>query len=56
MIKAKQRPLHIRIPERIHALMQEQAASLGEGYTVSTVARLIFEDYYAGCKPRTSDQ
>ena len=56
MVRAKQRALHVRVPERIHVLMQEQALSLGEGYTISSVARIILEDYYAGCKPKTSSQ
>jgi len=56
MVRAKQRPLHVRVPERIHVLMQEQALSLGEGYTISSVARIILEDYYAGCTPKTSSQ
>jgi len=56
MPAAKQHPLHVRVPERIHALMREQAESYGEGYTVSAVARIILEDYYAGCQPKTLNQ
>lgn len=56
MARAKQRALHVRVPERIHCLLQEQAVSLGEDYTISSVARIILEDYYAGCKPKTLNQ
>jgi len=56
MVRAKQRPLHVRVPDRIYNLMQEQADSYGEGYTISSVARIILEDYYAGCKPKTLNQ
>ena len=56
MVRAKQRPLHVRVPDRIYNLMQEQADSYGEGYTISSVARIILEDYYAGCQPKTSSQ
>ena len=56
MVRAKQRPLHVRVPDRIYNLMQEQADSYGEGYTISSVARIILEDYYAGCTPKASSQ